>query len=292
MLQEVRAAAIVISYHPDADVFENLQLLRQQLASIIVIDNGSNAEEVDGLISASTSIGFELIRNRENVGIAQALNQGVHRALALGSSYVFLFDQDSTVTPAYVETMIDCFRRVQSTKALAILVPRYVDRRFGSVLRPPAGGDGNLQAATTSGSLMPVTIFETAGFFAEELFIDGVDYEYSLRVRRLGHVINECVDAILLHSPGTPTHHPGLCGRPFQAANYSPIRRYYQERNKIWVAKRYWRSFPGFCGDQFVTSAKDLLKILLVEQDKLRKCRFFFRGAWDGLLGRTGKLRS
>jgi rhamnosyltransferase len=138
---------------------------------------------------------------------------------------------------------------------------------------------------------MPVEVFETAGFFADELFIDGVDYEYSLRVRRLGFTIDECKTATLLHSPGTPTHHKGFQGKPFQAANYSPIRRYYQERNKIWVAKRYWREFPGFCAKQFLTSAKDFIKILLVEQDKLRKCRFFFWGIRDGLRNRTGKIR-
>jgi rhamnosyltransferase len=231
-----------------------------------------------------------VIENGDNLGIARALNQGVHRLRDLGFTSVFLFDQDSTITPGYAEVMTSCFGDSLSTRSLAILVPHYVDRRFGSVLEPPAGGDGHLEAATTSGSLMPVEIFETAGFFAEDLFIDGVDYEYSLRVRRLGFTIDECKTAVLLHSPGTPTHHRGLGGKQFQAANYSPVRRYYQERNKIWVAKRYWRAFPGFCARQFLTSAKDLMKIVLVEQDKLRKCRFFFRGTLDGLRNRTGKM--
>jgi rhamnosyltransferase len=285
-----RAGAVVVTYHPDDDVMENLRVLREQVEPIAVVDNGSNAQQLAALRAAAVAVGFELLENGENLGIAQALNRGVRRIRDLGCTSVFLFDQDSTITPGFVETMASCFRASPSTQTLAILVPRYIDRRFGSVLEPPAGGDGHLEAATTSGSLTPIKVFERAGFFAEELFIDGVDYEYSLRVRRLGFTIDECREAVLLHSPGTPTQHRGLGAKPFQAANYSPIRRYYQERNKIWVAKRYWRTFPGFCAKQFLTSAKDLLKILLVEQDKLRKIRFFFRGLRDGLRNRTGKL--
>ncbi len=284
-----KAGAVVVTYHPDADVMENLRILREQVAPIVVVDNGSDGEELRKLRATAEILGLQVMENGENLGIARALNRGVRHLRDAGCGYVFLFDQDSTVTPGYVETMCSCFAGSPDAGSLGILVPRYVDRRFGSVLAPPADGRGHLEAATTSGSLMPVELFAAAGFFADELFIDGVDYEYSLRVRRLGYVIDECSAAELLHSPGTPTLHRWLGGKPFQAANYSPIRRYYQERNKIWVAKRYWRNFPGFCAKQFLTSAKDLLKIVLVEQDKVRKVRFFFRGVRDGLLGRTGK---
>jgi len=283
--------AVVVSYHPDADVLANLATLRPQVQEIVVVDNGSTPEELAALEAGVLPLGCAILRNPANLGIAKALNQGVAWAREHDFRYVMLFDQDSTVTPGYVKTMCSCFGRAQSERSLAILVPRYVDRRFGSVLEPPANGDGHLEAATTSGSLMPIEVFGAAGFFAEELFIDGVDYEYSLRVRRLGFTIDECKEALLLHSPGTPTHHRGLGGKSFQAANYSPLRRYYQERNKIWVAKRYWRTFPAFCAKQFLTSAKDLVKIVLVEQDKGKKCRYFFRGLRDGMRGRTGKAK-
>ena len=289
-MQEVQVGAAVVSYHPDADVIQNLTLLRQQVQRVVVIDNGSPDAALQLLRKACQTLGFELIENGENLGIATALNQGVRSLRESGCAFALLLDQDSTVTDGYVETMLRCFHRSTDPKSLAILVPRYVDRRFGTVLEPPTGSTGALEAATTSGSLMPIEIFAIAGFFADELFIDGVDYEYSLRVRRLGFRIAECADAVLLHSPGTPTYHRLLGSKPFQAANYSPIRRYYQERNKIWVSRRYWRTFSGFCAKQFAISAKDLLKIVLVEDDKGRKCRYFFSGVFDGLRERMGKL--
>ena len=152
---------------------------------------------------------------------------------------------------------------------------------------------GAIETAITSGSLVRLDTFQQLGLFEDSLFIDGVDHEFSLRVRAAGWCIQECSDAILLHAPGTPTvHRHRMRAKPFMSANYSPIRRYYQERNKIWLIRRYWRVFPAFCRRQLVVSAKDLAKILLFEKDKLLKTRYFLRGIWHGLRGRGGKLAS
>jgi rhamnosyltransferase len=145
--------------------------------------------------------------------------------------------------------------------------------------------------AITSGSLLQAQTVQQCGLFVDELFIDGVDHEYSLRLRKAGFPLYECADAILLHSPGAPRHHKFPGGKRFQTANYSPIRRYYQERNKIWIARHYARTFPRFCLRIFVVSLKDFIKIWLVEpDDKLRKATYFLRGTLDGIRGRYGKL--
>ncbi|MFC6645752.1 glycosyltransferase family 2 protein [Granulicella cerasi] len=283
-LQDV--CAVVVSYHPDDAVLQNLALLRQQVETIVVVDNGSTAEEV-AMLRERAPGNFHLIENTQNLGIATALNQGVRYAQAQKAQWVFLFDQDSSVTEGFVEQMLCFAQETPFAQKLAITVPRYFDSRYGHVLTPPGESDGTLDAATTSGSLTPMWVFEQAGLFADELFIDGVDYEYSLRVRERGWVIAECMNAVLMHSPGTPTYHSFL-GRKVQAANYSPIRRYYQERNKIWVTRRYWKRFLPFMLGQFAISAKDLLKMALFEPDRGKKIRFFFRGVGHGLRGKTG----
>jgi len=262
---------------------------------MVVVDNGSSAEELAPLRAAAAALDFELIENGDNLGIAAALNLGVHRAQALGDTYVLLLDQDSCVEGSsgdkgFVATMLQAFAASPSQDRLAILVPRYIDRRFGHVLQPYLAANGLLEASTTSGSLFPLSLFDHAGYFAEELFIDGVDYEFSLRVRSLGYTIEECPQAILLHSPGSPTYRRFLGSKPFQVSNYSPIRRYYQERNRIWIARRYWRSFSPFLLSQFLIGLKDLAKIVVAEDDKRTKLSFFFRGISDGVRGRMGKL--
>jgi rhamnosyltransferase len=184
--------------------------------------------------------------------------------------------------------MIATFEGSRWGADLGILVPRYTDIRHGTPLFSNRVKRG-LEAAMTSGSLLRTETFTRCGLFIDELFIDGVDYEFSLRLRKLGCVIDECPDTVLLHSPGEPRHHK-LFGFKYKTANYSPVRRYYQERNKVWIAKRYGLRFPVFCFKLFFFSTKDFVKILVAEEDKLVKVRYFLRGVLDGLRGRLGKL--
>ncbi|HEX4155741.1 MAG TPA: glycosyltransferase family 2 protein [Acidobacteriaceae bacterium] len=283
-------AAVVVTYHPDAIVLENLCGLFSQTRHLIVVDNGSSVAELAPFRLAAQSQGFELIENGENLGIAAALNLGIQRARRLDAEWVLLFDQDSRITDGFVNTMMRFFASNPWGERLAIANPRYVDLRFGTPLPQHREVHGVLESATTSGSLSPMRVFDEAGGFAEELFIDGVDYEYSLRLRAKGYVIATCAEATLLHSPGDPTSHDFLRLKPFQASNYAPIRRYYQERNKIWICKRYGRHFPSFFLNQFTISMKDLVKIFLVEKNSWRKCRYFMRGIADGLCGHMGRL--
>lgn len=283
--------AVVVTYHPADDVLENLSTLRQQVAAIVVVDNGSAELERTLLRETCARLDATLIENDANLGISAALNQGIRLARERGCEWILLFDQDSRVTDGFLDAMLRFFASNPWGERLAIVNPRYVDLRFGTDLPQHRQINGKLEAATTSGSLSPMRIFNEVGLFAEELFIDGVDYEYSLRLREKGFVIASCPEAVLLHSPGEPTHHKFFRKKAFHASNYAPVRRYYQERNKIWNARRYGRRFPGFFVNQFTISLKDLVKIMLVEKNSWPKFRFFMRGIADGLRGRTGKLK-
>jgi len=284
-----RTCAVVVTFHPDNDVIENLHKLRDQVESLVVVDNGSSPESISLLRRASAEIKFELIENGENLGIATALNIGIRWVERNAYHWVIFFDQDSAVTEAFMETMIRAYETHPQRDRLAILVPQYVDKRLGSPLPPPLTSEGKLEVATTSGTLMLVSSFRTHGLFEDDLFIDGVDYEYSLRLRSSGYLIEECREAVLLHSPGSPQTHR-FCGLYLcQTANYSPLRRYYQERNKIWVARKYWRKCPGSCFKLFKYSLNALAKIVLAENQKWDKCYYFSMGIADGLRGRMGK---
>jgi rhamnosyltransferase len=283
------ACGVVVTFHPELDVVENLTKLRAQIERVIVVDNGSTEAELAWLRAASRTVGFELIENGENLGIATAMNIGIRRGEALGSRWVFQFDQDSCVTDGFAEAMVSAFESSPADLPLGILVPLYQDKRSGEAMAATLEPDGRLESVMTSGSLMRMKTLQQYGLLRDELFIDGVDHELSLRLRAAGFRLAECASAVLLHSPGTPSSFRVIRKRPFQSANYSPVRRYYQERNKIWLVRRYWRTFPDFCKRQFRVSAKEGAKIVLFEGDKVRKLRYFLWGWWDGLRGRTGR---
>lgn len=279
--------AVVVTYHPDAEVAGNLRALAGEVGRLVVVDNGSSAGELEVLRGVQAECGFEIVENGSNLGIATALNVGVRRLREQECAWVLLFDQDSRVRAGFGAAMLAGFEGSVWGARLGILVPRYVDARLGKAIPPNLVAEG-LEAAMTSGSLLRVGTFAELGYFVDALFIDGVDYEYSLRLRGAGYVIAECAEAELLHRPGEPKQHR-LLGFDYQTANYSPIRRYYQERNKVWIARRYFGRFPVFCAKLFLFSSKDFVKILVAEEESGEKARYFLRGVWDGVRGRMGK---
>jgi len=282
--------AVVVTFHPDLDVLENISKLRSQVQGLVVVDNGSSPASIDLLRAASSEIGFEIFENGENLGIAAALNIGVRWADANLFQWVALFDQDSAVTEGFMDTMLHAFVTNPRGERLAILVPRYIDKRSAADIPAISVKTGGLEAAMTSGTLMKTSSFRQHGPFEEGLFIDAVDYEYSLRLRSHGCFIEECGNALLLHSPGAPKIHTFMGKYLFRTSNYSPARRYYQERNKVWVTRRYWRQFPFFCFKLFFFSSKDYVKCILAENQKWDKFYYASLGVADGFRDRMGRL--
>ncbi|NQT12112.1 MAG: glycosyltransferase, partial [Planctomycetes bacterium] len=75
-------------------LIEQLRKLTAEPYEIIVVDNGSDADQRRALAAASASAGFRLILNPTNLGWARANNQGL---AAAGGRYVCLFNSDVSV---------------------------------------------------------------------------------------------------------------------------------------------------------------------------------------------------
>ena len=175
-----------MTYHPIPEHLDNIRTLRSQVDQVIVIDNASNADEVEGLRSLQAELALVLVENHENMGIGYALNQGVRWALEHDYKWINTFDQDSCVTEGYMRAMIEDFEQLATEMPLGLLVPRYRDPLTGEFRRFRTEGHLGPFVTITSGSLFPADVIRTCGPFVEELFMYGIDDEYSLRLRQRG----------------------------------------------------------------------------------------------------------
>ena len=123
-----------------------------------------------------------------------------------------------------------------------------------------------------------------AGPFREDLFIDFVDNEYCLRLRRQGFKVLRANLSLLYHSVGDTCKYG-----PFIATNHPPLRRYYKTRNRFLVNRLYRRDFPGHCLFDRVRMTKEIFSILLFEREKVAKLRMMWRGYLDYRRGCFGK---
>jgi rhamnosyltransferase len=281
--------AVIVTYHPTSLIVENMQKVLAQVAGLVVVDNGSNVDELDQLRVASQSLGFHLIENEENLGIAQALNLGIRWAKNKGYSWVILFDQDSKITDGFICQMFATWELHAERERLGSIHPKYVDAETGIEPVVRRASDGGPRISLTSGALMPIWIFDKIGGFAAEYFIDCVDFEYCLRIRAAGYLIADSRQAILLHAAGHASVSLSFSGLTFRPTHHTPMRRYYISRNRIALCRKYFRVFPGWIVQYMFDSMRETIKCFVGEQNRGRKFRSFLLGSWDGLCGKMGR---
>lgn len=279
---------VLVTFHPSTAMVAHLRRVMSQVQDLVVVDNGSNFDEVDILKAASAELGFHLVRNETNLGIAEALNQGVDWAGDHGFPWVLLLDQDSKMSEKFVEAMRQAWLSHPERQRIATIHPRYVHPELGVRPLAPRARDGSYLWCMTSGTLMPTWAFDEIGRFASEFFIDWVDIEYCFRIRKAGYLLAEAPEAALVHDPGqsSPAY---IFGRKFWPSHHSAVRRYYMSRNRVVVFRKYFMRLPLWTLKAVHAATIDTAKCFLGEKDRGHKLRNFLLGTWDGLTGRMGQ---
>src|SRR5258708_9540632 len=162
--------AVIVTYHPSAGMFENIPKVLAQAQGLVVVDNGSNSDEIEPLRVASSTLGFHLIENGDNLGIAEALNQGIRWATSQGFPWTILFDQDTGSTDGFIRQMFVVWEFHPDRERLGSIHPKYVDPETGVESPVRRASDGGPVFSLTSGALMPTWIFDKIGWFASEYF--------------------------------------------------------------------------------------------------------------------------
>jgi rhamnosyltransferase len=306
-----RTAAVFVAYHPDAAFAERVRTTLGQVDHVYVVDNSPSA--VSGKIEAPVlgegllagdrpstgegppagedfgclGDGVTVIRNLGNAGVGRALNQGAVRAIEDGYGYLLLMNQDDAPHPGMVAALHAGLGRWPGRAAIA--APVRIDRNVGpSEDVREHGYIWPVIAVGAAGSLLDLLVYQEAGPFREDLFVDQVDYEYCLRVRRRGYDVVQTGDAVLENALGASSRHH-LAGLSVVTTNHSPLRRYYIARNRLIVARDY-PDFPQYRRSQRYASIRELRNVVLFEERRMAKLRMAARGVWDYWRGRSGQF--
>jgi len=275
----VRVAGVVLAYHPEPDIVANIEALLGQVDEVFVVENSPDAASREVLTPVLEGGSVTALPQPENVGVAAGFNAGMRAALDAGADFVWIFDQDSTVTEGMLDRLLDAY--ATAGPATGIVAPALRSHATGVIYRRESGtGAREVDVLISSGSLFSRALIEQIGLHDEPLFIDYVDHEISLRARKRGFHNLKVFDALLDHRFGDsdPVH---LFGRRVYLANYSTMRHFYAARNRIIVIRRYGLG-KWFWEDVWFTS-KAWVKLLLLEPGRWSKVRAAARGVWAGL---------
>jgi rhamnosyltransferase len=287
--------AIVVTYFPKAGCADNLAALAPQVGKILIVDNGSSAESFAPVEAAARQLGVVVVRNGSNLGIATALNTGLTFAREQGFRWLATFDQDSSSTPGMIAEMAQAFASCPQPERVAIVAPCHVERRLGLTVRDGASegsGEGwsRVLSTMTSGNLLNVAIATAIGGFDDSLFIDYVDHELCLRLRRHGYWILEATRTKLLHSLGSMERRLFLF-KHVNVTNHPVVRYYYRSRNRLIVWRQYWRQEPSWVMRDIRRFLFETVYVVLYEKHKGAKLPMILRGVRDGTRGVRGPLQ-
>jgi rhamnosyltransferase len=279
--------AVVVTYFPDPGFERRIQDVLPQADVLVVVDNTPEAARSPRLSElAAGDERIRLILNRENVGLAAALNQGLECALETRCKWMLTLDQDTLCASDMVDTLIAAYGDCK--EGTAVVGSNYLDPRSGR-LEVPAGDMHSCRervTVITSGSLVDTAIAREIGGFRSDYFIDQVDHEFCLRARARGYRVAISGKPVMTHSVGTSggAWVPLLGPLP----NHTPLRKYYITRNSIVTVWDYWRAEPAWCLRRLARLLLGLFSMAILERQRIAKIRAFAAGFQDGIRRRTG----
>ena len=268
--------AVIISFNGGDQPGACAESLSRQVDRIVIVDNGSDEVSRSRLRDAAADKDWEIVWLAKNLGIAAALNIGLKIALERGSPWMLTMDQDSLAAP---DMMCAFSNLVAHEPAVACASPALPGIN-------PRGGGSTMRYAITSGNLVKTKVAEEVGGYWDDLFIDGVDLDFSLRLKDAGHLIYRAPGAHIRHRLGDRAS-----SIPFHSY-HSPVRRYYIFRNYWALMARHARGHPGFAIRLTVAHIFQFATILLFGAQRRRSLSLIARGIGDAMRGRMGVLRA
>lgn len=230
--------AVIITYNPNKELLDlQFNSLEKQVDKIVYIDNASN-ENINPNNEKTI-----LVQNYHNLGLGKAQNQGIKIALNNGADFILLFDQDSVPPCDFVLKLMQVYMEAKKIFSVGLVAPAIKNdynkdfdiENYGILIRGielkrvPLDRITNVSYCIASGSLIPSDVFSNVGYIKEEMFIDGMDFEWCLRAKSKGFSIIQTNITFLSHRLGD--------GDKDRILSHSPLREYYIVRNSIWMSQ-------------------------------------------------------
>ena len=263
---------VYVTYNPDERFSESVNIIGRLFENIVVVDNNS-ATDVKMMIDNDK---IKIIRNNENLGIARALNIGAEYAVNNGAKWLLMFDQDTIPREDILSVFDSVYSGYPEKKRIGqIGVSFYRPRSISGIYNI-------VSTLITSGSLLSLDIYKSIGKFRDDFFIDSVDFEYSLRIKKNGFVNLISPEVAINHRLGNSKERKYIFFT-VRSSNHPPVRRYYMARNHAIISKNYFFNFPWWVLKKNYFFIVSLFQIILVDDQKFTKIKKTLSGLKDGI---------
>ena len=139
-----------------------------------------------------------------------------------------------------------------------------------------------------SGTLLSADAFEKTGPFREEFFVDSIDADYCLRLRKNGFKNIIAFDAMMTQRVGSGGKMKKFLWKKILVTNHSAKRCYYMTRNGLILVKEHLFCEPYWCIRRILWHffIKPLF-VMLYEKDKKQKFKSIIKGIFHAFLSKV-----
>jgi rhamnosyltransferase len=302
MTRELSIASVTVAYNAAHLLPLQLDALLRQCRSldeIIVVNNGSTDETLNLLSAKYPQV--TVLNLPVNVGVGGGFSAGLAYAVTEKKhDWVWFLDDDSVPGGDGLESLLNGLNRIGAIENIGILAPlpthsqtalAYPGMLWRNGWIRPSSEDLRqpicfVDAVISSGSLIRREAVEKVGLPRADFFMDFIDFEFCLRIRRHGYRIAMVCDSHLNHEIGN-VKTVRMLGYSRAWADHAPWREYYMSRNETFTI---WNDYSDWRSKVFVF--RKLLRhaagILLFGEHKRACLRMMLLGFLDGRAGRLG----
>lgn len=242
----MRIAGTVILYNPPNNILKNIETYIDDIAFLLIFDNSNND---DARKYFQNNDKFHYVWEGENKGIAKRLNQAIEICEDKNIDFLLTMDQDSSFSGKSMNVYLEKIKSLQYQDIGMFGVNH--DGKIKTVV------DKWNQILITSGSVIDIEIANKVGKFDENLFIDGVDTEFCLKLFTKGYKTIIFNDILLRHSLGEPL----LTITPALRKNYRSIHKskriYYMVRNTLYLRDLYRKEIKTLSWNPILNEIKN-----------------------------------
>lgn len=291
-------SALIIAYNDKRATLNCLNYLLQQtipLKLIIIVDN---SEETIFFADETYAKNVCIIRNNANLGVASALNIGFTYAIDNGYRWCWTFDQDSEPLPNALEELENSIRFLdeRDVKDVGIIASTGISRKYNTLYR------GNLakwvhpfkkikrinvcyecDLSLTAGSLTSLEFVSKHGGARSDFFIDWVDFELCIRMKKNNFKIYCCQTSYYKHQIGGDIEY---AKNNKERSVISLFRKYMLIRNSTMTILYYSSGFFRF----FYYPLFIIREYFNAEIEG--KNKIFIHAIMDGVMKNTGKVNA
>ena len=276
----IKINGVLVLYNPEENFLLNIYSYINEIDKLYVVDNSEN-KNLELIEKIEKIDKCHYIDNQGNKGIAHALNVGAKSAIDDGATWLLTMDQDSSFSQGSLNKLIEWIGS-NNTDNIGIVSPMHSKNELLI--------DINKNYITmTSGNLVNLMIFSKIGNFLEKLFIDSVDTEYCLRLKKFNYKIQRLSSVVLNHNLGNMKYYI-FFNKKIAFTNHNYIRRYYMMRNRLYIWKEYSDVLPSFIERDKQQAIKEIFKVILFENAKFKKLFFTLKGYVDYKKSKFGKI--